>query len=58
MADCRVGVVHGDADALAGWRFDVQALDDDAALPWLHSAFDAAEVDLFASSHTCLPAMR
>lgn len=58
VADCRVGVVHGDADALAGWRFDVTSLDDRAALPWLRRAFYAAEVDLFASTHTCLPAMR
>ncbi len=55
---CRVGVVHGDAESLAGWRFDVNALDDTAALPWLRSAFADAEVDLFASTHTCLPAVR
>ncbi|MEO5697302.1 MAG: hypothetical protein ABIQ60_09245, partial [Burkholderiaceae bacterium] len=54
----RIGVVHGDADALAGWRFDADALGSPAALPWLDSAFDAAEVDVFASTHTCLPALR
>ncbi len=58
VAGCRVGVVHGDADSLAGWRFDAAALDDPAALPWLRDAFEAAEVDLFASTHTCLPALR
>ena len=58
VADCRVGVVHGDAESLAGWRFDVRALDDPQALPWLRSAFMASEVDLFASTHTCLPALR
>lgn len=58
VADCRIGVVHGDADSLAGWRFDVQALDDPLALPWLQSAFADAGVDLFASTHTCLPALR
>ncbi len=58
VANCRIGVVHGDAESLAGWRFDVGALDDPDAAPWLCSAFDAAEVDLFASTHTCLPAMR
>ena len=58
VGDCRVGVVHGDADSLAGWRFDVQALDDPLALPWLQSVFKTAEVDLFASTHTCLPALR
>ena len=58
VAGCRVGVVHGDADSLAGWRFDVAALGDPAAGPWLQSAFEGADVDLFASTHTCLPALR
>ncbi len=55
---CRIGVVHGDADSLAGWRFDVKSLDDPQALPWLQSVFATADVDLFASTHTCLPALR
>lgn len=58
VADCHVGVVHGDAESLAGWRFDVQALDDPASQPWLQSVFATAAVDLFASTHTCLPALR
>lgn len=55
---CRVGVVHGDAESLAGWRFDVQALDDPTQAPWRAGMFQAADVDLFASTHTCLPALR
>lgn len=58
VGGCRVGVVHGDAESLAGWRFDVAALDDSAALPWLRAAFASADVDVFASTHTCLPVMR
>ena len=58
VAGCRVGVVHGDADSLAGWGFDVAALADPAGGPWLRSAFEQADVDLFASTHTCLPALR
>jgi len=58
IGHCRVGVVHGDAESLAGWRFDVTALDDPKAQPWIVSAFASAQVDLFASTHTCLPAMR
>ena len=54
----RVGVVHGDARSLAGWEFDVRALDDPAQREQLNSAFAGAEVDGFASSHTCLPALR
>ncbi|MFO7642302.1 MAG: hypothetical protein R6X17_13885 [Candidatus Competibacteraceae bacterium] len=58
VGDARVGVVHGDAEALAGWRFAVEALDDPAHRVWIEEAFHQARVDLFASSHTCLPALR
>ncbi len=58
IGGCRVGVVHGDAESLAGWRFDVLALDDPASRPWLQAAFAAAEVGLFAGTYTCLPALR
>lgn len=54
----RVGIVHGDAEALAGWRFDVAALDDPGEQGWRAEAFAKAGVDVFASSHTCLPAAR
>ncbi len=54
----RVGVVHGDAEALAGWRFDVASLDDPKEQAWRAQAFAAAAVDIFASTHTCLPATR
>lgn len=53
-----VGVVHGDAESLAGWRFDANALDAPGGLDWLADAARLADVDLFASSHTCLPAFR
>lgn len=65
VGDCRVAVVHGDADSLAGWQFDRKKLAqlfpgkalDLAPARWLQSAFDQAEVDVFASSHTCEPAL-
>ena len=28
VGGCVVGIVHGDADSLAGWRFDASALSD------------------------------
>ncbi len=31
VGDLRIGVVHGDADSLAGWRFDAANLDDPGA---------------------------
>ncbi len=52
------GVVHGDAESLAGWRFDAAALDDPGERAWIEAAFATARVDVFASSHTCLPALR
>lgn len=58
VGEVRVGVVHGDAESLAGWRFDVTALDDPAQHAWRADAFAKAEVDVFASTHTCLPATR
>ena len=58
VGEVRVGVVHGDAESLAGWRFDASALDDPGQLDWRADVFAQAGVDIFASTHTCLPAMR
>lgn len=54
----RISVVHGDADSLAGWQFDGAALDQPGNESKIVAAFGAAEVDIFASSHTCQPALR
>ena len=54
----RVGIVHGDAAALAGWRFDAGALDDPANRSWLADIRAQARIDVFASTHTCLAALR
>lgn len=58
VGNCSVGIVHGDAESLAGWRFDAAALDDPANRAWIETAFAQANVDVFASTHTCLPALR
>lgn len=58
VGDVRVGVVHGDAESLAGWRFDATALDDQGEHDWRADAFARARVDVFASTHTCMPATR
>jgi len=50
----RVGIVHGDDRALAGWRLAHDAIDA-ARADGLEAAFEAADLDLLASSHTCLP---
>lgn len=54
----RVGIVHGDADSLAGWQFSAAALDTSAGRDGFAAACALANVDLFASSHTCLPVLR
>lgn len=54
----RVGIVHGDATALAGWRFAQEELDDPKRRGWLDEIQCAAQVDVFASTHTCLAALR
>ena len=54
----RLGIVHGDAQSLAGWGFAPEHLQEaghrDTVLGW----FEAAQVDAFACSHTCLPVFR
>ncbi len=54
----RIGIVHGDAASLAGWGFARDRLDDPGHRRWIAGAFREARVDVFASSHTCLPALR
>jgi hypothetical protein len=58
VADARIGIVHGDASSLAGWGFARERLDDPRHRRWIESMFGAAHVDVFASTHTCLPALR
>jgi len=54
----RIAIVHGDADSLAGWGFSQEALATENGLRAAAAAFDAARVDIFASSHTCLPVLQ
>ena len=58
VGDARIGLVHGDASSLAGWGFAHDQLDRPSHARWLESVFDDARVDVFASTHTCLPALR
>ena len=52
----RIGIVHGDAESLAGWQFSQEVLRD---RPERSSALlAAAGVDVFACTHTCLPVMQ
>jgi hypothetical protein len=55
VGDCRVAIVHGDAESLAGWGFAQEHLRDPAHRKAVRHWFDVAQVDAFACSHTCLP---
>ena len=54
----RFGIVHGDAESLAGWRFAHDNLHEPEHVAWLNHICDDAQLAGFASSHTCLPAFR
>jgi hypothetical protein len=58
VGSVRVGIVHGDACALAGWRFAQDHLDDPKRQHWLSDIRSASQIDVFASTHTCLAALR
>ncbi len=58
IGGARVGIVHGDAWALAGWRFAHDSLHDAEREPSLGGVFEQAALDGFASTHTCLPALK
>lgn len=58
IGDMRVGIVHGDAGALAGWRFAQDYLGDPKHRHWLNDIRSASQIDAFASTHTCLAALR
>jgi len=58
LAEQTVGVVHGDAESLAGWSFDANRLHDIKHDAELIQLFERAQVDVFASTHTCLPILK
>src|SRR5258708_13670126 len=58
VGDVRVGIVHGDAESLAGWGFACDALADARNHPKIASWFRRANVRVFACSHTCLAILR
>jgi hypothetical protein len=58
VGGARIGIVHGDAWSLAGWRFAHDRLHEGTAADALDAAFELAAVDGFASSHTCAPALK
>jgi hypothetical protein len=55
VAGLRLGIVHGDAQSLAGWGFAQEHLRDVAHRDEIRRWLARAEVDAFACTHTCLP---
>lgn len=58
LGPLRVGIVHGDAASLAGWRFAGEALDNAGNARWLKAVRGDSNIDVFACSHTCLACLR
>jgi len=54
----RIGIVHGDAESLAGWGFAQEHLQSKKHRQAVGLWFEQAHVDFFASSHTCLPVLQ
>ena len=54
----RIAIVHGDADALAGWGLSQETLATPAGLAAARAGFEAAGANVIASSHTCLPVLQ
>lgn len=57
VGGARVGIVHGDANTLAGWDFAHDKLRHPEMKEALAQSLRNAGVDIFASSHTCLPVL-
>lgn len=58
IGEARVAIVHGDAVSLAGWGFAHDRLEDPAHARWIEAMFRESGADVFAATHTCLPALR
>ncbi len=58
VGSLRIGIVHGDAASLAGWRFAQAALDDPKQQAWRDDIASASRIDVFASTHTGEAALR
>jgi hypothetical protein len=58
VAGERIGIVHGDAESLAGWGFSHEILSTEPGRAAALDSFEKARVGIFASSHSCLPVLQ
>src|SRR5438445_4056953 len=56
IAGLRIGIVHGDAESLAGWQFSQEALRERPERA--RALLAGVGIDVFACTHTCLPVMQ
>jgi hypothetical protein len=54
----RIGIVHGDAESLAGWNFSREMLRTPQGAAAAERALVRSGVKVFASSHTCLAVLK
>jgi len=55
VGDCRIGVVHGDPESVAGWGLALEQMPSSGSItPRLQAWFQCAQVDVLAGSHTCV----
>jgi hypothetical protein len=54
----RIGIVHGDAESLAGWNFSQEVLGTPQGSAAAERALVQSGVRVFAASHTCLPVLK
>lgn len=58
VGGARVGIVHGDAESLAGWGFAQEALLQPEGVAQAQQWLQRGALDVFASTHTCLPVLQ
>jgi hypothetical protein len=57
IGTARIAIVHGDCESLAGWGLSREALAQPAQRARVKEWFTEAQVNVIASSHSCLPVM-
>ena len=57
VGDARIAIVHGDCESLSGWGLSREALARPAQRARVTDWFTQAQIDVIASSHSCLPVM-
>ncbi|MAM88309.1 hypothetical protein [Allohahella sp. A8] len=54
----RIAILHGDAESLAGWGLGRSSLENPSSTSMLENWFTRSGADIFACTHTCLPAIK